>query len=98
MNRARLGRSVGRLSAAPTVVAPEGENVRPILSGGLLSRAKNSGKKTPGGRTMLIGYVSDERYSALPDVLVELIDARGSWEARSRASGAIHCDCPEGDY
>lgn len=48
---------------------------------------------------MLIGYVSDERYAALPDVLVELIDARGaSWAARSRASGSIHCDCPEGDY
>src|SRR5436309_15124716 len=48
---------------------------------------------------MLIGYVSDERYSALPDVLVELLDGRGgSWETRSRASGAIHCDCPPGEY
>src|SRR5688572_1302307 len=48
---------------------------------------------------MLIGYVSDERYAALPDVLVEFIDDSGkSWEAHSRASGAIHGDCPEGDY
>src|SRR5438128_8761110 len=48
---------------------------------------------------MLIGYVSDERYAALPGVLAELIDAHGtSRQARSRASGAIHCDCPPGEY
>ena len=47
---------------------------------------------------MLIGYVSDERYSALPDVLLEFISPQGSWEARSRATGAVHCDLSEGEY
>ena len=44
---------------------------------------------------MLIGYVSDERYVALPDVLFEFQDAAGnSWETRSRASGGVICDLP----
>jgi hypothetical protein len=44
---------------------------------------------------MLIGYVSDERYVALPDVLFEFTNESGaSWEARSRASGSIHCQLP----
>lgn len=48
---------------------------------------------------MLIGYVSDERYVALPDVLMEFSDARGgSWETRSRATGAVHLDLPPGHY
>uniref|UniRef100_A0A7C4QRR5 Carboxypeptidase regulatory-like domain-containing protein n=1 Tax=Schlesneria paludicola TaxID=360056 RepID=A0A7C4QRR5_9PLAN len=48
---------------------------------------------------MLIGYVSDERYLALCDVVLEFVDARGeSWEARSRATGAVHVDLPPGDY
>ena len=49
---------------------------------------------------MLIGYVSDEKYVALADVLVEFTNTKGeSWEARSRAgSGSIHCDLPPGDY
>ncbi|MBI1832781.1 MAG: hypothetical protein HYR84_15170, partial [Planctomycetes bacterium] len=48
---------------------------------------------------MLIGYVSDERYVALPDVVVEFTnDAGESWEARSRATGSIHADLPPGDY
>jgi hypothetical protein len=48
---------------------------------------------------MLIGYVSDERYVALPDVLLEFLDAGGgSWETRSRASGAVHLDLPPGRY
>ncbi len=48
---------------------------------------------------MLIGYVSDERYVALPDVLLEFQDGRGgSWETRSRASGAVHLDLPPGEY
>ncbi|HXD86944.1 MAG TPA: carboxypeptidase-like regulatory domain-containing protein [Urbifossiella sp.] len=48
---------------------------------------------------MLIGYVSDERYAALPDVLLEFLDEAGrSWEARSRASGAVHAELPEGRY
>ena len=48
---------------------------------------------------MLIGYVSDERYVALADVLLEFIDDRGeSWEARSRAGGSVHADLPPGEY
>jgi hypothetical protein len=52
----------------------------------------------PGG-AMLIGYVSDECYAALPDVQLEFVNSRGaSWETRSRASGSIHADLPDGDY
>ncbi len=48
---------------------------------------------------MLIGYVSDEQYVALADVLVEFTnDQGGSWEARSRAGGSIHCELPSGEY
>src|SRR5260370_4188939 len=48
---------------------------------------------------MLIGYVSDERYAALADVLLEFVNDRGeSWEARSRASGSVHADLPPGEY
>jgi hypothetical protein len=48
---------------------------------------------------MLLGYVSDEKYVALADVLLEFTDARGaSYEARSRASGSVHADLPLGDY
>src|SRR5262245_58771802 len=48
---------------------------------------------------MLVGYVSDERYSALADVAVEFTDARGgSWEARSRAGGSVHAELPPGEY
>ena len=48
---------------------------------------------------MLIGYVSDERYVALHDVALEFVDAPGrSWEARSRATGAVHAELPAGDY
>ncbi len=48
---------------------------------------------------MLIGHVSDERYAALADVLLEFIDARGrSWEARSRAGGSVHLDLPPREY
>src|SRR5207248_6332446 len=47
---------------------------------------------------MLTGYVSDERYVALPDVLLEFEGPAGSFEARSRASGSIHVDLPPGEY
>jgi hypothetical protein len=48
---------------------------------------------------MLIGYVSDERYVALPDVLLEFVSAAGdSFEARSRATGSVHAELPPGDY
>ena len=39
---------------------------------------------------MLIAYVSDERYVALPDVLLEFEGDAGSFEARSRATGSVH--------
>jgi hypothetical protein len=46
-----------------------------------------------------LGYVSDERYVALPDVLLEFIDGQGrSFEARSRASGAVYADLPASQY
>jgi hypothetical protein len=48
---------------------------------------------------MLIGYVSDERYSALHDVALEFVDDRGrSWETRSRAAGSVELDLPAGSY
>jgi N,N-dimethylformamidase len=47
---------------------------------------------------MLIGYVSDERYVALPDVLLEFEGKAGSIEARSRASGAVYADLKPGEY
>ncbi|MES2792776.1 MAG: carboxypeptidase-like regulatory domain-containing protein [Planctomycetota bacterium] len=47
---------------------------------------------------MLIGYVSDERYLAIPDVAVELESPQGTWATHSRASGAIHADLPPGAY
>jgi len=47
----------------------------------------------------LIGYVSDERYVAVPDAVLEFVNARGdSFEARSRASGAVHVHIPDGEY
>jgi hypothetical protein len=47
---------------------------------------------------MLLGYVSDERYVALPDVLLEFEGEAGSFEARSRATGSVHADLPPGRY
>jgi N,N-dimethylformamidase len=48
---------------------------------------------------MLIGYVSDERYAALAGADLEFLDAGGrSWDARSRATGAVHADLPPGEY
>ena len=52
---------------------------------------------------MLIGYVSDERYVALPDVLLEFesqshLNGHGSVEARSRASGAVYANLQPGTY
>src|SRR5271156_1818967 len=51
------------------------------------------------GNQMLIGYVSNENYVALGDVLIEFTNDQGeSWEVRSRASGSIHADLPPGEY
>ena len=48
---------------------------------------------------MLIGYVSDERYVALPDTLLEFTGAAGEVvEARSSASGAVYADLQPGPY
>ncbi len=47
---------------------------------------------------MLFGYVSDERYVALPDVLLEFENGRESFETRSRASGSVHIDVPPGPF
>ena len=48
---------------------------------------------------MLIGYVSDEKYIALADVLLEFVDGAGrSFEARSRASGAVYAELPAGEF
>lgn len=41
---------------------------------------------------MLVGYVSDERYVAIPDVLLEFEREGISIEARSRATGAVYAD------
>lgn len=46
----------------------------------------------------LIGYVSDERYVALPDVMLEFVADGQSVEARSRASGAVYADLAPGPY
>ena len=52
-----------------------------------------------GARSMLIGYVSDERYVAQADVILEFIDKDGrSFEARSRASGAVYVELPSGQF
>lgn len=47
---------------------------------------------------MLIGYVSDERYVALADVLFEFESQAGRVAARSHASGAVEADLPAGEY
>jgi len=47
---------------------------------------------------MLIGYVSDERYVALPDVMLEFVRDGKSFDVRSRASGSVHADLEPGDY
>jgi hypothetical protein len=47
---------------------------------------------------MLVGYVSDERYLVLGDVLLEFENESGSVEARSRASGAVYADVTPGPY
>ena len=48
---------------------------------------------------MLIGYVSDERYVALPGAVLEFIDEQGrSREAHSRATGAGYAELPAVEY
>ncbi|MEX0711470.1 MAG: N,N-dimethylformamidase beta subunit family domain-containing protein [Pirellulales bacterium] len=45
---------------------------------------------------MLVGYVSDERYVAMPLVLLEFTRDGESIEARSRATGAVYADLAPG--
>lgn len=48
---------------------------------------------------MLVGYVSDEYYAALPEVAVEFRPAHGPHVlARSWPSGAVHADISPGEY
>ncbi|MBM3262984.1 MAG: carboxypeptidase regulatory-like domain-containing protein [candidate division Zixibacteria bacterium] len=45
---------------------------------------------------MLVGYVSDERYVSVPDVLLEFEGEGVSIEARSRATGAVYAEVTPG--
>lgn len=47
---------------------------------------------------MLVGYVSDEYFTALPDVLLEFAGPAGIVQARSSASGAVLADVEPGTY
>src|SRR6185436_8998850 len=47
---------------------------------------------------VLVGYVSDERYVALPDVLLEFQRDGRSVEARSRATGAVYAAVEPGPW
>jgi hypothetical protein len=47
---------------------------------------------------MLIGYVSNERYVALPDVLFEFRGPQGIVTTRSTISGAVYVDVLPGEY
>ncbi|MCH2124568.1 MAG: hypothetical protein MK165_07245 [Pirellulaceae bacterium] len=47
---------------------------------------------------MLIGYVSDEYYVAMPNVQIEFQNETTSLEVRSRASGAVHANIEPGTY
>lgn len=48
----------------------------------------------------IIGYVSDEQFVALPDVLVEVesLTNGATWEIRSTARGVLRADLPAGRY
>jgi hypothetical protein len=47
---------------------------------------------------ILVGYVSDERFVALPDVLLEFQRPGRSIEARSRATGAVYAEVEPGEW
>lgn len=48
--------------------------------------------------TILVGYVSDEKYVALPNVLLEFQRDGRSVEARSRATGAVYAAVEPGEW
>ena len=84
----------GRLSARTAASTTPGNACDAFPSarpGWLADRAADAESSlAPRAAPMLIGYVSDERYLALSDVALEFVDDRGrSWEARSRATGAV---------
>ena len=45
---------------------------------------------------MFVGYVSNERYVAVPDVVMEFIGPKGSTSTRSTASGTVYADVEAG--
>lgn len=47
---------------------------------------------------MLVGYVSDERYVALADILFEFRGTAGVTVARSTIAGAVYAEVEPGDY
>ena len=47
---------------------------------------------------MLVGYVSDERYVALPDILFEFRGSGGVTTTRSTIAGAVYADIEPGAY
>jgi hypothetical protein len=47
---------------------------------------------------MLIGYVSDERYTALADVQLEFEGEAGAFTTRSNATGSVRVELPAGTY
>src|SRR5437868_1032938 len=47
---------------------------------------------------MLVGYVSDERYVSLPDVMLEFNGKDSVAQTRSSASGSVYADLSAGDY
>src|SRR3712207_9400411 len=47
---------------------------------------------------MLIGYVSDERYVAIPGVALEFARDGSSWIVQSTPRGAVYADLPPGEY
>ena len=47
---------------------------------------------------MLIGYVSDEMYFAIPGALLEFVRDSESYQTHSSASGAVHADISPGEY
>jgi len=47
---------------------------------------------------MKIGYVSDEKYVAIPDVMLEFISGDTSVQTHSTASGAVYAEIEPGEY
>ena len=50
------------------------------------------------GEQMLVGYVSDERYMAVPDCALLFEQGSTVVPARSAANGAVYAELPSGTY